>query len=249
MKSQHGNAFTRFIKATVPLFLVTASACMSVHAADKAERLKAKPRSEGWAQDFGLEKRSFASTGRNRYFVLEPGFQLVLEGGTEKVVITVLNETRQIGEVTTRVVEEREEKKGKLVEVSKNFFAICKDTGDVFYFGEDVDMYKKGKVASHSGAWRADEKNSKPGMMIPGAPSVGAKYYQEIAPGKAMDRAEIVSITATLKTPAGTFKNCLKTKETSALNPTERCYKTYAPGIGLIQDEDLLLTKYGFIKK
>ena len=64
-----------------------------------------------------------------------------------------------------------------------------------------------------------------------------------------MDRAEIVTITRTLKTPAGTFKNCLKTKETSALNPRERCFKTYAPGIGLIQDEHLLLTKYGFIKK
>jgi len=249
VKSQHASVVTRFIHAIIPLFLVTFSACTSVHAADKAKRPKAPPSSKGWAQDFGVEKKTLASSGRTRYFVLEPGFQLVLEGKSDKVIITVLDETKQIGKVTTRVVEEREEKKGKVVEISKNYFAICKNTGDVFYFGEDVDIYSKGKVVKHSGAWHAYEKNFRPGMMMPGAASVGARYYQEIAPGKALDRAEIVSITETFKTPAGTFKNCLKTKETSGLDPRERCFKTYAPGIGLIQDEHLLLTKYGFIKK
>jgi hypothetical protein len=65
----------------------------------------------------------------------------------------------------------------------------------------------------------------------------------------AMDRAEIISDDVTMKTPAGTFKNCLRVEERSGLDPDEKCYKTYAPGVGLIQDEDLLLTKYGFIKK
>jgi hypothetical protein len=84
-------------------------------------------------------------------------------------------------------------------------------------------------------------------MMMPGIPSIGARYYQEIAPGKAMDRAEVVSISETLKTPAGTFTNCLKTEETSAMVPQEKGCKTYAPGIGLIQDEELFLTHYGFL--
>ena len=78
---------------------------------------------------------------------------------------------------------------------------------------------------------------------MPGTIFLGARYYQEIAPN-AMDRAENVSDNFTLKTPAGTFKNCLRTEETSGLNPKEKYYKTYAPGIGLIQDEDLLLTEY-----
>ena len=80
--------------------------------------------------------------------------------------------------------------------------------------------------------------------MMPGTILLGARYYQEIAP-TALDRAEILSTDVTLKTPAGTFKNCLRTEETSGLDPGETCYKTYAPGIGLIQDEDLLLTEYG----
>jgi hypothetical protein len=73
---------------------------------------------------------------------------------------------------------------------------------------------------------------------------LGARHYQEISP-KAMDRAEILRDDVTLETPAGTFRKCILVEETSALDPGDKCYKTYAPGVGLIQDEDLLLTSYG----
>jgi hypothetical protein len=245
--NQDTRTIIQFAKVITVMSLLTVTGCMSENGDKKAQKGVSPRYSGDWAQEFDIGKRSLATVGENRYFVLKPGFQLVLEGENEKVAITVLDETKQIGGITTRVVEEREEKNGKLVEVSKNYFAICKDTGDVFYFGEDVDIYKDGKIVGHSGAWRADEKNSKAGLMMPGGPSPGAKYYQEIAPGKAMDRAEIVSMGETFKAPAGIFKNCLKTEETSALNPGEKGYKTCAPGIGLIQDEGLLLTHYGFL--
>ena len=196
-----------------------------------------------WTRDFAIEDCDFSSVGANRFFILRPGHRLVLESGTEKVVITVLNDTVMVGKTETRVVEEREYENGELKEVSRNFFAICRKTGNVFYFGEDVDVYSKGKIVRHSGAWRADAKDSQAGLIMPGTILLGARHYQEIAP-TAMDRAEILSTDATLKTPAGTFKNCLRVEETSGLDPGEICYKTYAPGIGLIQDEDLLLTEY-----
>jgi hypothetical protein len=143
-------------------------------------------------------------------------------------------------------VEEREWKKGRLKEVSRNFLAICAATGDVFYFGEDVDIYRDGKVASHAGAWRAGEKDAKAGLLMPGRPRVGMRYYQEIAPGEAMDRAEVMRLDEPLETPAGSFPRCLRTTEGSALDPLEKDDKVYAPGIGLVKDEDLLLTRYGF---
>ncbi|MHC4677173.1 MAG: hypothetical protein ACYTEK_00595 [Planctomycetota bacterium] len=200
-----------------------------------------------WTASFGEENCTFSSTGRNRFFILEPGFQLVLQSATEKVAITVLNETKRIGNVETRIVEEREEENGKLKEVSMNFFAICREHGDVFYFGEEVDDYEDGKIVAHGGAWRADEKNSKAGIMMPGTVLLGARHYQEIAPN-AMDRAEIISDDVSMKTPAGKFENCIRIEETTALDPDEKCYKTYAPGVGLIQDEDLLLIKWGKVK-
>ena len=73
------------------------------------------------------------------------------------------------------------------------------------------------------------------------------KYYQEIAPGTAMDRAEIISLDEICRVPVGTFSKCLKIKEGTALNIFEKEYKYYAPGIGLIHDADLVLTKHGFV--
>jgi hypothetical protein len=202
-----------------------------------------------WQQEFDISKCNLVTMGRNQYFVLEPGYQLVLEGGGTKLQITVLDETRKVDGIMTRVVEEREWKKGRLYEVARNYFAICEQTKDVFYFGEDVDFYENDKIVKHDGAWLAGEKGNRAGLMMPGTPKVGMKYYQEVAPGIAMDRAEIVSLTETCKTPAGAFAGCMKVKEGSAMDRLVTEYKYHAPGIGLVQDEDLKLVKHGFVKE
>ena len=204
---------------------------------------------DSWQKDFtsAISKCNLVTTGRSEYFVLEPGFQAVLEGGDTKLQITVLDETKTIDKIVTRVVEEREWKKGALYEVSRNYFAMCEQTKDIYYFGEDVDFYEKGKVVKHDGTWHAGGKN-KAGLMMPGTPKLKMKYYQELAPGVAMDRAEIVSLTEICKTPAGTFDKCMKVKETSGLNLIASEYKYYAPGVGLIRDADLQLIKHGFVK-
>jgi hypothetical protein len=198
-----------------------------------------------WTSDFRVEQDELTSIGRNPYFILEPGYVLVLEAGNERLKITVLNETRKIDNVETRIVEERETKNGRLVEISRNYFAISKRTNNVYYFGEDVDMYKAGKVTSHDGAWLAGVNGARFGLMMPGVPALRARYYQEIAPGVAMDRAEVVSLSETLKTRAGKFDHVLKTLETTPLEPGAAESKYYAPGVGLLQDGSLKLVKYG----
>jgi len=202
-------------------------------------------RSDGWTKDFPMEKGELVPTGRNTYFILEPGYTLVLEGGDLQMIVTVLNETRMVDGVETRVVEEQETKGGKLIEVSRNYFAINKRTNDVFYFGEDVDIYKDGKVVDHAGAWLSGVNGAKFGLMMPGQVSLNARFYNEIAPGVAMDRVEIVSISETVKTPAGEYTNCVKVKETTPLQPFVTDYKYYAPGIGMVQDGVLKLVKFG----
>jgi hypothetical protein len=136
--------------------------------------------------------------------------------------------------VECRVVEEKETKGDKVVELSENYFAISKRTNSVYYFGENV-----------GGAWRSGEKGARFGLMMPGLPLVGAKHYQEIAPKAAMDRAEIVSVSETVRTPAGEFKNCLKVEETTPLEPGNKEFKYYAPGVGLVQEGSLKLVRYG----
>lgn len=235
----------RRIHAGVALVMILVT--FSVHCAGSTN--SGQKNRSSWQKEFDIARCTLVPTGRNQYFILEPGFQLILESRNEKLVITVLEETQPVIGIITRVVEEREWKNGQLKEVSRNFYAICERSRDVFYFGEEVDMYKNGKIVNHKGAWLAGENDAKPGLIMPGEPREGMKYYQELAPRKAMDRAEVVALNDTLETPAGSFSNCLKTKETTPLNILEREFKMYAPGVGLIKDAKLLLTKYGFVEK
>jgi hypothetical protein len=193
-----------------------------------------------WMDTFAEDKADLGPTGKNPYVILEPGYQMVLEDAAkkEKLTISVLDETRTVDGVVTRVVEEREVEDGKEKEVSRNFLAISRKTGNVYYFGEDA-----------GGAWLAGKDGARFGMLMPAAPVVGMRHYQEVAPKVAMDRAEIVSLTETVETPAGTFKGCLKVEETTPLEPNSRECKLYAPGVGLLTDGGLRLVKYGYVKK
>jgi hypothetical protein len=202
------------------------------------------PDDKSWTRDFKVDPHEMSSTGRNPYFILEPGYFLVLEKGSERLTITVLDETRQIDGVETRVVEERETKNGHLVEISRNYFAINRRTNDVYYFGEDVDIYKAGKMVNHEGAWLAGVNGARFGLMMPGSPLARQKFYQEVAPGVAMDRAEIVALDETLVTPAGTFRQVLKVVETTPLETGSEA-KYYARDVGLLQDGALKLVRYG----
>ncbi len=201
---------------------------------------------------FGVQDCTFSTTGRNPYFILEPGHRLVLKGVEDQeeveVWITVLPEKQGItlpgvGHIMTRVVEEREWVDGELDEVSRNFFAICDQTNNVLYFGEDVDNYEDGEVANHDGGWRAGVNGAAPGLIMPGTFLLGSRYFQEIAPGVALDRAENVKMGLTVDVPAGHFTNAVKVVETSPLEPNSQSIKLYAPGVGLIVDETLKLVE------
>lgn len=213
-----------------------------------------------FTDDFPLGECEFASVGENRYFLLQPGreahfnnFQCVAEGEcseTEELVITVLNETRDItlainGEattVTTRVVEERETVDGQLAEISRNFFAECAGTQDVYYFGEEVDIYQDGIVVGHEGEWLAGSGGAEPGIIMPGgAFLLGARYFQEVAPGVALDRAEHVGAGLAMEVPAGNLDDCVEVEETTPLDKKSVSTKFYCPGSGLVFDDGLEL--------
>jgi hypothetical protein len=204
-----------------------------------------------YTTSFMTENCTFSSIGRNPFFILEPNYQLVLAGeedGEEVVLtITVFNETRGVNGTETRIVEERETVASELVEVSRNFFAICEETNSVFYFGEEVDDYENGRIVAHEGAWLAGENNNTAGIIMPGTILLGARYYQELAPDVALDRAEIIEMDGQVETPAGSFTNVLVVREMTPLEPDIEEFKYHVAGIGLIQDADLRLEQYGFI--
>ncbi len=216
-----------------------------------------------YTSDFRLEECTFETVGVNPYFVLTPGFQLVLEGQSKddsgdletlRVVVSVLDQTQEItlpgiGTIQTRVVEEREFGDDELDEVSRNFFAICKETGDVYYFGEDVDIYDAGQVIAHDGTWRAGVNGAGPGIKMPGTFLLGSRYFEENAAPVAADRAENVAMGIGGTIQAGTFDRCVAVLETSSVEPGLSGGKYYCPGVGLVADSDvdgtIILVQYG----
>jgi hypothetical protein len=197
---------------------------------------------------FNLDDCELSPTGANDYFFLQPGYQLVLQGQEDgnniELTITVLNDTEIVDGVDTRVVEEKETENGQLIEISRNYFSICAQTGDIYYFGEAVDIYEDGEIVSNEGAWLAGQADARAGLIIPANPEVGMRYYQEVALGIAEDRAEIISRDEFLVTPAGSFNNVVKVEETTPLEPGVKEYKFHAPEVGLIQDGPLKLVRF-----
>jgi len=220
------------------LVLLGTSACTSLKN-QSGERATAPA---GWRENFDVNKAVLVPVGSNQYLPIQPGKVLKLTHGKDRLTVSVLHGTKTVDGVSTGILEEREEKNGQLIEVSHNYFATDPKTGDVYYFGEDVDNYKNGKLIDHESAWLAGEKSARFGLMMPGKPKVGDKYYQEIAPNVALDRVEVVSTDETVKTPAGVFAHCVHLRETT---PLERAvsHKFYAPGLGMIKDDEFELAE------
>lgn len=201
-----------------------------------------------YTEDFDRDRCTFTSVGSNPYFPLWPGYALDFEGqeldDEDELVdiaatITVTTDTELVDGVLTRVIEERESEDGELVEVSRNFFAYCRETGDVWYFGEDVDDYDDGVIVGHEGAWRAGVDGAEAGIVMPGTPMIGARFFEEIAPGIAEDIGEIISLDAMLTVPSGTYQDLLYVVEGSALDPDDFSEKWYSHGLGLVKDDEL----------
>jgi hypothetical protein len=208
---------------------------------------------EEFTSNFRIQDCEFLARGANPHFILAPERQLAYEGEDAELFITVLEATRRIRlpiggrlrTIRTAVVEEREFEDGEIKEISRNFFAICKKTNDVYYFGEEVDIYENGEVVSHDGAWLAGENGAQPGIVMPGSFLLGSRYYQEVAPGVALDRAEHTAEGLVVETGAGEFHDCVEVTETTPLEPGAESTKVYCPGVGLVIDNDLSLVEIG----
>ena len=227
--------------------------------ASAAEPEASRPKDDReYTKDFNLKHRTFTSRGESLYFILKPGFQLVLEGqeGGKTVVFvtTVSNKTEKIdvpgiGVVETRVIDEKEWADGKPIEVAKSYFAMCAKSGDVFDFGDSVDVIKEDGSVVHEGTWRAGQPDADgiamPGLFMPGSFLLGARYYQQMADGLSSERAENSATGLSITTKAGKFENCIKVSEHNEVE-AEHVGKFHAPGVGLIKEDTLELVAYGY---
>jgi hypothetical protein len=185
----------------------------------------------------------------NTYFPLASLKQDILEG-TEKGKPLRVERTVKPGsktfsingqDVEALIMEDREFINGQIEEVTLDYFAQD-DDGTVYYLGEDVDNYKDGKIVAHEGAWLYGKDTKKLGVIMPAHPRVGQKFSPEDVGKVTEENDVVVSLSEKASVPAGKFENCLKVKETNSDGETEE--KLYAPGVGAVKEEDLILKSH-----
>ena len=145
----------------------------------------------------------------------------------------MLDETREVFGIETRVVHDVVTEDGALVEDTFDWYAQDAD-GNVWYFGEETKEFEDGKVATTAGSWEAGVDGAQPGVLVPADPEVGMTYRQEYLEGEAEDAAAVLSLDEQAEVPFGRFDGVLMTKEWTPLEPEILEHKFYARGVGMV---------------
>lgn len=194
-----------------------------------------------------LDPAAFATPKANPWLPLETGSHLAIAGadptsGEVTRIIVTGPGPEVLGVATTQILDE-EWADGHVQE--RTFDLVAPDReGNLWYFGEDVTNFEydaKGRqvAASTDASWRGGEAGALPGILVPGAPVAGQSLFIGKAPAaREMAYWEVISTDATVDGPAGHFTNVLQLRLGSPLEPDSRAMRFYAPGIGLIREED-----------
>ncbi|MBI4566758.1 MAG: PepSY domain-containing protein [Planctomycetes bacterium] len=185
------------------------------------------------------DKVAFSPKVTHPYFPLSTVRYAVIQQGAEKMVRKVEEKTQKVGGVECLVLDEIEYDGKNLKEISRNFFAQDSD-GNVYYFGEDVDMYTNGKVTSHGGAWKVGVNAKEPCLFMPADLKIGFQFKPENSPPDAEEFDEIERVDATLKVKAGSFEDVLVIRERDQATGPVKERKYYAKGVGLISENRTL---------
>jgi hypothetical protein len=69
---------------------------------------------------------------------------------------------------------------------------------------------------------------------MPAHPAPGKPYRQEYSKNNAEDMGQVVAVNESVTVPAGSYQDCIKTKDWSLLESGNE-YKWYAKGVGVVQ--------------
>jgi hypothetical protein len=201
-----------------------------------------------------IDPANFGGPIDNPWFPLLPGTTFTYHGtkdGEPAVdIYAVTAETKVIDGVTCTIVRDRLTLTGVLAERTVDYYVQDRE-GNVWYFGEDTEeLDATGKVTSTEGSWHAGVDGAIPGVYMEANPTIGHSYPQEFYKGHAEDHFEVVSLSASVKVPFGSFNDAVMTKEWTPLEPAVLDNKYYVRDLGEVREvavkgpvEELLLVK------
>ena len=185
---------------------------------------------------------NFVGTVDNPLFPLPLGRRLIYRGTGDgepmRVVTDVTRQHKTILGVAVVVVLDRVFVGGELAELTYDWYAQDRH-GNVWYLGEDTKEFEGGEVVSTAGSFEAGKNGARAGIIMRAHPKVGLTTPQESAPGVAEDRSRVVDKNVTVTVPYGTLRHCIKTEETTPLEPDVLENKWYCPGVGIARERDV----------
>ena len=202
-----------------------------------------------------INTTDFTTQITNKYFTLPVGkkmfFDAESEEGIENIEIHITGETKVIEGVTTLVYLDTVRKNGKIHEITKDYLAQHKTTGDVWYFGEEVDNYdEKGNFKDHAGTFIHGKDGAKAGIWMKSEQKINDSYRQEYFKGEAEDIRDTVSTGLTVITKLGSYKDCVKVYDWTPLDSESKEHKYYCPEVGgLVLTEHLMTGKRSELTK
>lgn len=182
-----------------------------------------------------VDPAEFSTNINNPYFSVTIGQKMVYEGqtpkGKERVEILVPGWTAKVAGVETLIYWDKVYLNDVLIEDTRDYLAQSKN-GDVWYFGEHSDSYENGKLKDHHGSWLAGVNGGKPGIWMVANPQVGDEFRNEYLKGQAEDRSKILALNEPVTVQFGSFTGCVKTFESTPLEPAKTENKYYCKQIG-----------------
>jgi hypothetical protein len=189
-----------------------------------------------------IDPANFVTTIDNPYFPLVPGTTFIYEdhfgGNFMRDEFAVTHNTRVLDGVTCVEVHDSVFTNGVLTEDTLDWFAQDRD-GNVWYFGENTHELENGLITTIAGTFMSGVNGDKPGIIMEAHPAVGDFYRQEFSLNNAEDFGQVASLNAHVTVPYGSFDHCLKTPETTPLEPDLLEDKFYASGVGNILTLDV----------
>ena len=171
----------------------------------------------------------------NPWLPLQPGtvrnYQGIKDATPSILTASVTTKTKTIAGVACVVVEELLTMAGTPTDRTIGYYAQDK-TGNVWYFGEDVqELGAQGKVVKVEG-WHAGIDGAMPGIVMSAQPETGMELVQTATD----DHSAVVSLAKPVKVPMGSYPDALLVKEWTPHEPNVLINKYYVKGIGLVRD-------------
>jgi len=183
----------------------------------------------------------FASRVDNAWFPLRPHttylYRGIKDGQPSRDVFRVTARRKTIEGIACTVVTDKLYLRGGLEERTEDWYAQD-SAGNVWYFGEaTAELNRDGSVKTTEGSWQAGVNGARAGVFMPAHPHVGQSGRQELFTGHAEDHFRVLSLHATVRTPAASSRRALLTREWTPLEPGVVDHKLYVKGVGNVLEQ------------